>query len=454
MEPGVAVSLRQTFSDLGYLFSNLEYDSTGSVVCVEATPRGNPLLAIPLARCWTKKAAQEGCRDVRCALATALRRNPDSPLLSVDSTWIVLHMLHEQKHGQLASIHRHLERLRGVTGTLVSWPQEDMEVLRPSFWWDEGRRRRQQLAIDYWDLRSDLGPDVCRHLGVAEASYRWGHEVLQQLGLKLSGDPSLDVLVPGFEFLPVETQAEPDPFALQLVGVQNSPVLVVSAGKDYEKGSSFFLSHGGLLASSGAQLAGSGMLLDQVAVNPQTFPWEGAILCINLRVDSMQEDSDEKVLFFYQLQESLRRVLRDSMPVWDMPGLCLAQNPLEEQPAVECGLDGELLLRVCLCNKQPNQPLPSRCLQVLGMAALADSSKQRDILMHECALEGVWEDAACESRGLRFLLDEIHAALLQYPAEEVLRSRDYEGRPRTDALCFEVLRRERQVLERAAEAGC
>eukprot|EP00434_Breviolum_minutum_P018477 symbB.v1.2.016300.t1/scaffold1237.1/size130094/1 len=437
----VSRASRQKAKASDFIFSRVSGDGK-KLICDKDTPLGAPLLAIPCAQCWTKETAEQ-CPALRVAVTLAERRNPSCEVLKRDSTWIALHLLHERKYSTEKSID--LQQIFGdAYSPLRSWSDQDFDHLKGSFWCEEGKRRKRRMQMDYLELLNDgrtkhgfcqeeLGPEVSDRLGLTESGYYVVMAYLASHAFCFDGIGL--VLVPGFTGAKAGTIEEESQLRyadVQLVHVKGRAMVVALASKSYAQGDLVRLHHRQFCVSSGARLL-AGLLDDDLRSLRKTESlWEDTIITMTFVTTVTTEIVEE-------LKQHLTDDLENMRPPYK-PGLCRCHDV----PPVEIHHDRSMGTVVTVRVRVFGQrPMPSsKCLELLGRLALLDHSERRkDMMMLECAWDGIETTLACQQRGLRILLEEMQKTLAKYPHSREL---EIPKACERQQMCCKVLAAERQ----------
>eukprot|EP00435_Cladocopium_sp_Y103_P062788 s738_g24.t1 len=383
----------------------------GGWICSSDTEAGAPLLAIALADCWTKAAAQR-CPAVNAALTAAARRNPGAEVLTRESTWIAVHLLYQRKHSTEESLVSQLRQIfAGEDGPLLSWKDQELDFLQGSFWCEEGHRQKRLVQMEAAELCEELGPEVCGHLGITESGYQLA---IRYLASHAVAFPETLVLQPGGLGYGAKDAVE----GLQLVELEGRQVLVALASKRYTQ----------------ARLATCGTLPDDNESHSEgTWPYEAVTINVRFSTDGEVDGP------WLQLNDSLRKDVERLRP--PQAGLPRCTTPIYTSDPVAVDVAG-VTARVQLASR-PRLP-SARSLQLLGRLALMDVSRLKDIMMLECAWDDIEAPAQCQHRGLRILSEAMEEALAKYPLQDQLvLDKAVSHRQR---LCFKLLAAEKKVL--------
>ncbi|CAJ1399222.1 unnamed protein product [Effrenium voratum] len=232
----------------GALLNRLAFQD-GAFRCTARVLPGEPLLALPLSKCWTAETARRG--------AELSGLDPELP----DSVWLALHLL--QKRPALAE--------KGQPGLLL-WDDTELSELTGSLWLPSARLGREDIIAEYHELVEVIDAAVLGQLGVTEESYLWAQATKERCSLHfLDADSNpVDILLPALTLLESNQVHDPE-FAAGLARLEVSPeaigplvtkvaqeekeqLLVFYAPEAFEAGAPVYLCHGGLAACHGRVL--------------------------------------------------------------------------------------------------------------------------------------------------------------------------------------------------------
>lgn len=445
-----ALGLADPLAPFGYSVKRLK-PAGGRMTCTEATPSGAPLLALPLAACWTQAAATAECAPVATALSAAVARNPSSSLLRADHTWIALHILHEKQRGGSARDDRkaHLALFPPSPETLLSWSARDLEALHGSRWQEATKQRMVEVMTDFHKLVAELGPAIVSDLGLDAEGYTWARQVVQNLGMNFVAPDGTTMLLvaPGLELLAADEDVAPSAEGARLEFTAGStPTLVLYATKQYQPGDAVALSHAGVACSTGFRLLGCGQLLEG---NP--FEAVDVTLKIPVVPESLSATAN-----LWEVLEGLEAALRGEMA--PRPGDCLPPELAEARPrveVVESRKQPEVLIHLRLSRRQM---LPEGlALWYLGLALTAHSDRMGKIMEQERDVVNPLGPDACARRALSWLGKRIQWAIEDGPsrplddAERIMSRHSGDGTPRR-VLGLRLVAAERQLLSEVAQA--
>lgn len=396
----------------GYNVNKLQVpDSKGNskgrgLACAEDTPAGKPLLAIPLAACWTAQAAQKECPELKQA-ATA--RGAEANVSQTD--WIALHLLRERHLGQESRTDRreYLKLLPEVFETLLSWSSDAIEILQDTPWHQEAESRQAQVAADFRSLTEAFGENGTNGAHLTLEGYRWARNVIQQFGMHFvaADGAALEVLVPGLELLEPARDVPPSTDGARLV-YEGAPAVVIYSNRDYKRGDSVTFYHNGLACSNGFML-----IMGRPA--PEPNPADHVEVKIQLPIDRSVATQDSEL--FQGLVRALKDDLRtgDSMPPdvaegWVAVALKECEN---EEPE----------LRINLRFAKDRLVPSADVLGLLSGALLAHKDRVKRIMREEAGSQDVLRLAGKERRALSYLQERLQVSLMKYPSLRELRNR-------------------------------
>jgi len=345
---------------------------------------GTPLLVVPLSKCWTKARAASECVLLTKALREATCRNPDCQLLTADSTWIALHLVHDLHLGSEMPRERKefLALMPDNKGTLLSWSDQDTQRLQGSTWHKKVVEGKLQVQRDFEALAMELGPEVVRQLGLQSDLYFIACKVLRQYGMRYLAADRLaqDVLVPG---LGLFESAEGVPRDLRVdvsaVGACTEPHVVLYAAKSYRPCES-------------VKIAFTGDYQDQDYVDLKLqLPYVGfASSAIKDLANAITCEAAEQ-----------------------RPGIQLPQGQADMfEPFVEGGKQMvQVTLRLTL-----DDPLPSRrVMRLVGLCILSDITTASMCMDKEQGTPDVLSESCCEKRALAMIEKELKQMLKACP---------------------------------------
>lgn len=452
------------FDAFGYTVNKLKVDDKGCRTS-EQVARGEPLLVLPLHRCWTASIVDTECPQVAQALAKAAARHPDSDLQAA-RTKIALHLIWESRQLQVGpevakastQEHRrkHLELLGGPKGhqkseTLLAWGRRDLDSLQGSFWFEEAHRRQEEILADLHSLLADLGPQVAAALGLIQNSeeaasvlqgeiprgsvevYAWARWILQERGLQFlaAGGDALEVLAPGLELVP--RNASGGNGVLRLERREGSPALVLSADRSLQAGEDVTLWHKGFACSQGFRLL---MGVDDLKAPEKTGdtepirvdvsnPWESVEVLLRLPVSAKNTSENAQL---WQIIEALEAALQASRP-WQgdqlMPGDSLPPDygwrrvevlQKDQQPETTLPSEEDELLEVQVRLPLSASVPTSEALQQLGLLICADVERMQKVMKEEKGVLDPLGPQACTRRALVHLARTLQWILEDYPS--------------------------------------
>jgi len=430
------------FDALGYTLNHLARDGSG-VVCSKDTAQGAPLLALPLARCWTAEAAEQECPVVAKVVSEALARNPGSPLLRSEATWIVLHLLQVRRAPQDAPVERreHFALLPEKLETLLAWSDQDLMALAGSPLKMEVKRRLNNMRKDFETLSTELGPHGVTALGLAWEGYLWGCQVVQQFGLQiLKGDGSVTTLiVPGLELMEPDTDSVPiGSEGARLEGgftKGEQQTLTFYSGRSVEVGERVSISHGGLACSNGARLFRCGVLAE-------SNPHDSVEIDVTFPVDGLETTGKQ----FDNLLSSLGQCRQ--VPRSYRAGDCMSADHFQSRETVELvHVAGIKSLRVAI-RLTKEMPLPGHAaLAALGLGLTISNNGQDELQTSEKKLADVYGDRVCNQRALEFLKPELDKALSLYVEPKLEKASQSRA-----ARAQQVVVSEKEIISQALQA--
>lgn len=363
--------------------------------CTEAVPKGEELLSIPVAKCWTPLAARncQELADLGCDVLDA----------TSDASLIALHILLVKSQGEAAEDFRrdHVAALTVARfETLLDWCDKDIEMLAGSKWAMVAPACRQDIKQEFAELQDVLGDFLEAH-SIDGSDFLWAHKVLisRSVQIFMEDGSMLYILGPGQDMFNHSAEAPigNDDVNLQRSEVTGDQSLVIRAYKDFDKGEQAFYSYSS--SSNGRLLMCAGFVIPN-------NPFDAVELALTFPV------TEASLPLYLKLSESLDAGIR-------RPGSAVAEETKDEFLEV-CRSDDEqhpsaVTLHVRLFQRAARAQL-ERVLAFFRLEALCRKgvALSRDTLLAD---DG---DSESRTRALQHLRGSLQSMLQAYdrPLEE------------------------------------
>lgn len=452
-----------------------EFVDTGrGMRCTTSVAKGEVLMAIPLAACWTPAAA----RRIFARLPNALDADVIDALSNENLLVISILILSGAAGATVAVPNtydecrlRHARLLKATRiETLWDWTDEELQLLCGSKWQMAPSWSRDDTLADFLDFCEypPLRALFEMHLIDSDA-FLWGHKVLnsRMISFKRADGSTLLVVPPAVDLFNHEVahgDVCDDDVRIERDGGrgvdeeedEGDAVLVVRATRDYARGEQAFFSYSS--ASNGRLLMSGGFVLAE-------NPWDSVELALTLPLHPLSTS------LYADLAEALDRGgARGGAFAEFMPAEFLVLAP----PAEEGARPTEAVLHVRLAaatlDAQLGRVIPFLVAEQLGRAIPADAAGEatlsaaalEDEAQRRVARARLCDCIAALAAGYRAggsqTLDDDERALAALPAGGSCESRPvHEEQPSARAMrrkhdALRVRIGERRILERAMES--
>ena len=258
----------------GSLVRIYDFADTGrGCCCVRDVKRGDELLAIPYAECWS---AAESRKEPE--LAAVAEGGEDLNELDV----CALHLLIERAKGPSGTRWQHIEEMPPVYDSPVFWSEEELIALEGSSWLALARRFREEIAADWEALQAQLHQANAHALlerhSIDALGYRWAYATLKSRAAECTIDGrKVRLMAPDFDMFNHNHLIEP---GTSHRFDEERQMLVVTATQHYKKGEQAFISYGP--AGNGSLLLGGGFCIDPNRFDSVEVPL--TVRCDSIRI--------------------------------------------------------------------------------------------------------------------------------------------------------------------------